>query len=181
MASCVSPNYIRTMQTIWSSTKYSLCLISWFPKSAKLNYFNMLYSLTYHCIYQVTPGLPAPPEDCRVTRETNDSMTVVCQPAWSGGLIQTFHLELWDGKEKELLRNITEKRMTSLELNRLQLGKWFIWKQERWNKQPACLMNILLNVLKVWSILSLSELWPEVCPLCYFSSSTSVWMNWWKR
>ena len=66
--------------------------------------------------FQVWVCLP-PPEDCRVTRETNDSLTVVCQPAWSGGFTQTFHLELWDGKEKELLRNVTEKRRPRFELN----------------------------------------------------------------
>ena len=37
-------------------------------------------------------GLPGPPEECRVTRETNASLTVVCSPGWSGGLHQTFHL-----------------------------------------------------------------------------------------
>ena len=63
-----------------------------------------------------------------MTRETNDSLTVVCQPAWSGGLTQTFHLELWDGKEKELLRNVTEKRRPRFELNRLQPGKRLIIK-----------------------------------------------------
>ena len=37
-------------------------------------------------------GLPGPPEDCHVTRETNESLTVLCSPGWSGGLKQTFHL-----------------------------------------------------------------------------------------
>ena len=70
-----------------------------------------------------------------MTRETNDSLTVVCQPAWSGGLTQTFHLELWDGKEKELLRNVTEKRRPRFELNRLQPGKRLIIKIYSANKK----------------------------------------------
>ena len=37
-------------------------------------------------------GLPGAPEDCRVSQETNDSLTVLCSPGWSGGLPQTFHL-----------------------------------------------------------------------------------------
>ena len=49
--------------------------------------------LTKHIYFS---GLPGAPEDCRVSRETNDSLTVLCSPGWSGGLPQTFHL----GKNK---------------------------------------------------------------------------------
>jgi hypothetical protein len=108
MKSVFSPKYIRTMHTIWSSTNTLFILSFDFPSQPNLTI--SIYSVTCHYIYQLTPGLPCPSEDCRVNRETNDSLTVVCQPAWSGGLTQTFHLELWDGKEKELLRNATEKK-----------------------------------------------------------------------
>ena len=37
-------------------------------------------------------GLPAAPQDCRVGREGNESLEVVCLKGWSGGLPQTFHL-----------------------------------------------------------------------------------------
>ena len=86
-------------------------------------------------MYQLTQGLPAPPEDCRVTRETNDSLTVVCKPAWSGGLTQTFHLELWDSKEKDLLRNVTQQRGPRFELKSLQPGKRLIIKIYSANKK----------------------------------------------
>ena len=38
------------------------------------------------------PGLPGTPQDCRVGRESNASLGVVCVAGWSGGLAQTFHL-----------------------------------------------------------------------------------------
>ena len=58
-----------------------------------------MYFMNCHCrlkcpltLLTANPGLPGPPEECRVTRETNASLTVVCSPGWSGGLHQTFHL-----------------------------------------------------------------------------------------
>jgi len=88
------------------------------------------------CTFQlVAAGLPGPPEDCRVTKETNDSLTVVCLLGWSGGLKQTFHLELWDGKEKELLRNVTDERRPRFELDSLQAGKRLIIKIYSANKK----------------------------------------------
>ena len=82
-----------------------------------------------------TQGLPAPPDDGRVTQETNDSLTVVCNPAWSGGLQQSFHLELWDSKEKNLLHNVTERRRPRFELRNLQPGKRLIIKIYSANKK----------------------------------------------
>jgi len=56
----------------------------------ELNY--VFYDLSLSPKVSAHPGLPGPPEECRVTRETNASLTVVCSPGWSGGLHQTFHL-----------------------------------------------------------------------------------------
>jgi len=88
------------------------------------------------CIFKlVAAGLPGPPEDCHVTRETNESLTVLCSPGWSGGLKQTFHLELWDGEDQLLLRNVTEKKRARFELNSLQSGKRLIIKIYSANKK----------------------------------------------
>ena len=59
------------------------CIVEW-------NY--VFYDLSLSPKVSANPGLPGPPEECRVTRETNASLTVVCSPGWSGGLHQTFHL-----------------------------------------------------------------------------------------
>ena len=98
-------------------------------------------------------GLPGAPEDCRVSRETNDSLTVLCSPGWSGGLPQTFHLgmnvvtrrkmkctrvssiELWDGADQILLRNVTQAKRARFELDRLESGKRLIIKIYSANKK----------------------------------------------
>jgi len=83
----------------------------------------------------VAAGLPGPPEDCHVTRETNDSLIVVCSPGWSGGLHQSFHLELWDGDDHLLIRNLTQKRRARFELDSLQSGRRLIIKIYSANKK----------------------------------------------
>ena len=54
---------------------------------------------------------------------------------WSGGLRQSFHLELWDGEERHLLRNVSQQKRPKFELSSLQSGKRLIIKIYSANKK----------------------------------------------
>ena len=52
--------------------------------------------------------------------------------------------ELWDGEEKFLLRNVTERRVPRFDLDRLQPGKRLIIKIYSANNKGGPLFRILL-------------------------------------
>ncbi|RWS23316.1 Nephrin-like protein, partial [Leptotrombidium deliense] len=58
------------------------------------------------CQYFIVPASPPePPNNCTVNNVTIHSLSVECEPGYSGGLQQTFHLEIYTKKSKMLLSN----------------------------------------------------------------------------
>lgn len=52
-------------------------------------------------------GAPDAPYDCRVSNETAQSLNIDCIPGFDRGLKQTFHLELYDSVDENLVANMT--------------------------------------------------------------------------
>ncbi|KAI1303170.1 Kin of IRRE-like protein 3 [Halotydeus destructor] len=56
---------------------------------------NRIGMQTQPCTFFIIPaGLPESPENCTITNETANSVTVECLPAFDGGLEQSFHLQI---------------------------------------------------------------------------------------
>ena len=92
--------------------------------------------LTKHIYFS---GLPGAPEDCRVSRETNDSLTVLCTPGWSGGLPQTFHL----GKNKTKYFRLWPKVFLKFTRSSLLKASWVLSRQT--NTHRFWLLELLLE------------------------------------
>ncbi|KAK8730855.1 hypothetical protein OTU49_007652, partial [Cherax quadricarinatus] len=73
------------------------------------------------CAYKVVPaGKPNPPENCNLTNQTTETLTVHCVPGYDGGLVQKFIIEAYEADSKRLLLNITENTAPQFALRGLE-------------------------------------------------------------
>ncbi|RWS26474.1 hemicentin-1-like protein, partial [Leptotrombidium deliense] len=79
------------------------------------------------CLFFVIPaGPPDPPENCTVTNITAHTLTIECLPGYSGGLDQTFHLEIYNSNtNKRLINNLTSSEYPFFIANALPAGNSF--------------------------------------------------------
>uniref|UniRef100_T1K7M0 Ig-like domain-containing protein n=1 Tax=Tetranychus urticae TaxID=32264 RepID=T1K7M0_TETUR len=89
---------------------------------------NRVGKQTEPCLYFVIPaGPPDSPENCTLTNITAHTLTIECNPGYSGGLEQTFHLEVYinaSGK-KRLINNLTSSEYPFFIANALPAGNLF--------------------------------------------------------
>ncbi len=71
------------------------------------------------------PGRPRPPENCRLQNSTQVPylLEVICRGAHSGGLKQTFVLEIYDSKTRVLHYNQSNDARPRFVLRDLQMNK----------------------------------------------------------
>uniref|UniRef100_A0A146KNR1 Nephrin n=3 Tax=Lygus hesperus TaxID=30085 RepID=A0A146KNR1_LYGHE len=69
---------------------------------------NPLGIMKIPCIYFVIPaGRPDPLSNCSLTNQTHETLGVECSEGFDGGLLQTFHMEVYETSHKMLIGNIT--------------------------------------------------------------------------
>ncbi|GIY83557.1 nephrin [Caerostris darwini] len=78
------------------------------------------------CVMNVIPAGPPPPlQNCLILNQTTDSLSVSCEPDETSKQ-PTYHMEMYDMEEENLIVNITSKRDPSFSVKGLPEGSSFI-------------------------------------------------------
>ncbi|XP_054716503.1 nephrin-like [Uloborus diversus] len=79
------------------------------------------------CVAKIIPaGAPESPRDCAVTNQSAHSLVVECEPGYDGGLVQTFHLELYNSVVEHLVANLTTDDGPSFKVHGLPPNTAFV-------------------------------------------------------
>lgn len=81
---------------------------------------------SFQCPVSSITGPPDPPDNCSIANITAHSLTVQCLPGYSGGLDQTFFLEVHsDSNHKRLITKLTSKEYPFFVVHNLPAGNTF--------------------------------------------------------
>lgn len=69
---------------------------------------NSLGTQLHPCAYQIVPAeRPEPLRNCRLLNATESQLAVACEPGYDGGIGQSFHMEVYESRKRELVANVS--------------------------------------------------------------------------
>ncbi|XP_015927862.1 nephrin [Parasteatoda tepidariorum] len=121
---------IRSFQRSASELK---SVVKFVPKS-KLDYGalycyakNTVGNMREPCVFNIVPtGPPESLQNCTITNQSFNSLSLSCEVGDDGGMKQTFHLEIYSMKREQLLANVTSNDYPSFIVRGLPPGTTFI-------------------------------------------------------